>query len=70
MVVIGQNVLYSGKINCIFDQIGCTLAITLYSGNLIVFGQNLLYFGRIGSIRANWLYLGNIVVVGRLVVFG
>ena len=68
--------MYLGKIGCIraklivFDQIGCTLAIILYSSNLILFGQNLLYFGRIGSIRANWLYLGNIVVVGRLVVFG
>ena len=70
--------MYLGKIGCIraklivFDQIGCTLAILLYSGNLIVFGENLLYFGRIGSIRAigciweillllgDWLYLGKI----------
>ena len=37
MVVIGQIVLYSGKIGCIWAKVVCNRA------NMVVIGQSLLY---------------------------
>ena len=67
MVVFGQKCFFFGQIDCIRLK-------PLFSGKVVVFGQNWFYsgnlviFGQSGCIRAKWLYSGKVVVF--VVVFG
>ena len=71
MVVIGQKLLYSGKLVVIGQCVGIR-AWWLFWGksgciraNVVVLGQIWLYSGKSCCIHEKWLYSGKFVVFGQ-----
>ena len=68
MVVLWQN----GSIRTtvvVFGEGRCIRGRSLYSGNVVVFGQKWLCSGRSGCIRANWLFRAKVAVFGQNLLY-
>ena len=64
MVVLGQKLLYSGKLVVFWakwlysDENGCFQEIVVVFGKVVVVGQKLLYSGKNDCTLAKWFYSG------------